>query len=257
MKTRFLSYTTHELRVPIHSILAISSLLLDRLDGDLSAEQEKQVTFIRRAAEDLIALVNDLLDLAKIEAGKITVQCRLFEVPALFGALRSILRPVAHSRGIELVFEEPAHIPLLLTDEGKVSQILRNLISNALKFTEGGEVRVSAALTSDATAVRFAVADRGIGIAPEHHERIFEEFVQMEHALQGQVKGTGLGLPLCKQLATLLGGHIAVHSTPGKGAIFSVVIPRYYQSSKEVCVPDIEAMQERPGHIETAGTESD
>lgn len=237
MKTRFLSNMSHEFRVPINTIVSLCRLLLDRLDGELNAEQEKQVAFIRKAAEELAEVVNDLLDLAKIEAGKITVQPTAFAVSTLFGALRGMLRPLLLSNTVDLIFDEPVGLPAFYTDEGKVSQIVRNFISNALKFTEYGTVRVSAALTADGQAVRFAVADTGIGIAPADQERIFEEFVQMEHPLQQRAKGTGLGLPLCKKLAVLLGGTITLESTVGVGSTFAVTLPLRYQPSEEPPTP--------------------
>jgi signal transduction histidine kinase len=241
MKSRFLSNMSHEFRVPINTILSLSHMLLQRLDGDLTDEQEKQLSFIRKAAENLAELVNDLLDLAKIEAGKLTVHPVEFDVTTLFSTLRGMLRPLLLNEAVELIFEEHGDIPLLITDESKVSQILRNFISNALKFTESGEIRVSAALTADGKAVRFAVADTGIGIAPEDQARIFDEFIQVEHALQQRVKGTGLGLPLCKKLTTLLGGSITVESILGGGSTFSVVLPLQYQPGEE-SPPDADIM---------------
>jgi signal transduction histidine kinase len=132
------------------------------------------------------------------------------------------------SNTVNLVFEEPKDSAPLYTDESKVSQILRNFISNALKFTERGEVRVQATLAPTGEAVIWSVADTGIGIAPEDQARIFEEFVQVENPLQQRVKGTGLGLPLCHRLATLLGGSVAVESEPGVGSTFFVTIPLRY-----------------------------
>jgi signal transduction histidine kinase/DNA-binding response OmpR family regulator len=232
LKTRFLSNMSHEFRTPVNSITSLSRMLLDRMDGELTPEQEKQVTFIRKAAEGLSDLVNDLLDLAKVEAGKIVVQPDEFEVSELFGTLRGMLRPLlAHNSSIALVFEEPYDIPTLHTDEGKVAQILRNFISNALKFTPTGEVRVSAVRVGN--TITFSVADTGIGIAPEDTERIFEEFVQVDSPLQRQVKGTGLGLPLSRKLAELLGGNVWVSSTLGVGASFFVAIPAIYPGSTE------------------------
>ncbi|MBD1807051.1 response regulator [Microcoleus sp. FACHB-SPT15] len=232
LKTRFLSNMSHEFRTPVNSITSLSRMLLDRMDGELTPEQEKQVTFIRKAAEGLSDLVNDLLDLAKVEAGKIVVQPDEFEVSELFGTLRGMLRPLlAHNSSIALVFEEPHDIPTLRTDEGKVAQILRNFISNALKFTATGEVRVSAVRVSN--TITFSVADTGIGIAPEDTERIFEEFVQVDSPLQRQVKGTGLGLPLSRKLAELLGGSVWVTSTLGVGSTFFASIPLVYPGSPE------------------------
>src|SRR5262249_15264727 len=159
--------------------------------------------------------VNDLLDLAKVEAGKTVIRPADFEVQSLFGALRGLLKPVLLNQSVKLVFDEVPNLPTLHTDESKVSQILRNLLSNALKFTERGEVRVGAALDQTGSLVTFTVKDTGIGIAPEDQGRIFEEFAQLEHRLQRHVKGTGLGLPLSRRLAEVLGGSLTVDSEPG------------------------------------------
>jgi CheY-like chemotaxis protein len=142
-----------------------------------------------------------------------------------------MLRPLLVNEAVNLVFEEPEGIPVLYNDEAKVSQILRNFVSNALKFTERGEVRVSASVAPSGCAVEFAVADTGIGIAPEDRERIFQEFSQVEHPLQKRVRGTGLGLPLCRRLAALLGGEVRVESTPGLGSTFTALIPTVYAPS--------------------------
>jgi signal transduction histidine kinase/CheY-like chemotaxis protein len=233
LKTRFLSNMGHEFRTPVNSILALSRLLLERTDGELTKEQEKQITFIRQATQDLSNLVNDLLDLAKIEAGKITVRPEEFKVADLFGTLRELFRPLVIPEAT-LIFDEPDGIPTLYTDEGKISQILRNFISNALKFTEHGQVRLSAALDAARQAVVFSVADTGIGIALEDQERIFEEFAQAEHPIQERTKGTGLGLPLARKLAELLGGSVNVESAPGRGSVFSAAIPLHYVGPEQV-----------------------
>ena len=233
LKTRFLSNMGHEFRTPVNSILALCRLLLEHSDGGLTAEQERQVTFIQQGAHGLSELVNDLLDLAKVEAGKITVRPDEFEVTHLFGALRGMFRPMVPPE-VTLDFDEPGAIPLLYTDEGKVSQILRNFISNALKFTQHGQVRVSAALDAARQEVTFAVADTGIGIVPEDQERIFEEFAQAEHHIQQRTKGTGLGLPLARKLAELLGGSVNVQSTLGGGSVFSAIIPLVYGGQTSV-----------------------
>jgi CheY-like chemotaxis protein/two-component sensor histidine kinase len=238
LKSRFLSNMSHEFRTPVNSILALSRLLLDRSDGDLSPDQEQQVAFIRKAAEDLFELVNDLLDLAKVEAGKVVVRPVEFEVANLFGALRGMLRPLLVNESVRLHFEEPSGIPPLFTDEAKVSQILRNFVSNALKFTERGEVRVAAALAPAGDAVVFSVADTGTGIAPEDQERIFEEFAQLDHPVHDRVKGTGLGLPLCRKLAALLGGRITLESAPGVGSTFAAIVPRVYAPPAPAAEPE-------------------
>src|ERR1700760_2148366 len=170
LKTRFLSNMSHEFRTPLNSVLALSRLLMDRIDGDLTAEQERQVGYIRRSAESLLELVNDMLDLAKVEAGKAEVKPVRFAVSSLFGALRGARKPLLTSASVELLFEPLQDLPPLYTDEAKVAQILRNLVSNSLKFTEQGEVRVTARPSEDKACIVFIVRDTGIGIAPEHHE---------------------------------------------------------------------------------------
>ena len=217
MKSRFLSNMSHEFRTPVNAILALSHLLLEHTDGELNSEQTKQVTYIRKSGEDLLELVNDLLDLAKIEAGKVTVKASEFEVANLFSALRGMLRPLLVSNVVNLVFDEPVGIPLMQTDEGKVSQILRNFISNAIKFTERGEVRVAAALTADGRSVAFSVADTGIGIAQEdqgpHLRRIFPARSSDSKAGQGHGFGTST-LPETGSAAWRIGGG---EQPPGRG----------------------------------------
>lgn len=228
LKSRFLSNMTHEFRTPVNSILALCALMQDR--GGPGGGAGEEVGYIRKSAEQLSELVNDLLDLAKVEAGKIVVHPAEFEVEKLFGALRGMLRPLLLNQSVSLVFEDASSLPTMRTDEGKVSQVLRNFISNALKYTEKGEVRVSARLDPAREAVVFSVADTGIGIAPEYHERIFDEFTQVENPLQKSHRGTGLGLPLSKRLAELLGGTISVASEVGVGSTFSAAIPMVYQA---------------------------
>jgi signal transduction histidine kinase/CheY-like chemotaxis protein len=228
LKTKFLSNVSHEFRTPLNSIISLARLLMDRLDGDLSPEQMKQVRFIESSARDLQEMVNDLLDLAKVEAGKIRIRPKQFEVHELFSALKGMLKPLlADNNSVELLFEDARDLPKLYTDEGKVSQILRNLISNALKFTPSGHVRVTAELSTD-DFVLFTVEDTGIGIPEEHHETIFREFSQIDNPLQERHRGTGLGLPLCRNLTMLLGGRLSLRSESGKGSTFSVWIPAVY-----------------------------
>ncbi|CAG4894406.1 ATP-binding protein [Paraburkholderia saeva] len=236
MKSRFLSNMSHEFRTPLSSIRALSKLLLDRIDGELTTEQEKQVRYIRKAADDLSEIVNDLLDLAKIESGKIEIRAAEFEIDSLFSALRGMMRPLLADAPVELIFEPCPDSPPIYNDEAKVAQILRNFVSNALKFTEKGEVRVSAAYHADTGMVTFCVADTGIGIASEHLQLIFEEFGQVENRLQNAVKGTGLGLPLCAKLCALLGGSLSVDSTEGRGSVFSATLPIYFGQATDSAV---------------------
>ena len=224
LKSRFLSYMSHEFRTPIGATLSIARLLLDHVDGPLTPEQERQVRFIQSTCEEFSGMVDDLLDLAKIEAGRLDVSPGWFEMMDLFAALRGMFKPIVDNQELNLVFEEPAGLPRLFTDDRKLSQILRNFISNALKFTARGEVRVSATLEGEGL-VRFAVADTGIGIAAEHLPALFNDFSQVEAPIQKRLRGTGLGLALSRQLATLLGGRVEVQSTVGDGSVFSVVVP--------------------------------
>ncbi len=239
LKTNFISNISHEFRTPLNSIISLSRMLLDHLDGDLTPEQDKQVGFIAKSARALSDLVNDLLDIAKVEAGKVKIRVKSFAAAELFSALKGMLKPLlADNTSVDLVFESVAVLPMLRTDEGKVSQILRNFISNAIKFTPQGEVRVSAHQTGD--KVIFRVKDTGIGIAPEHLEAIFEEFTQVENPLQTRHKGTGLGLPLCRSLAKLLGGKVGVESEVGHGSTFFAEIPIVYRGDMSEPQPTAE-----------------
>jgi len=224
LKSRFLSYMSHEFRTPLGSILSITSLLADEVDGPLSKEQQLQVAFINTATRELGDMVDDLLDLAKIEAGRITISPAWFDMLDLFAALRGMFRPIVDTGAVDLIFEEPQGLPKMYTDDKKLAQILRNFISNALKFTTRGEVRVSAQLLGS-DQVRFAVSDTGIGIAPELLGGLFEDFAQVDSPLQKRLRGTGLGLSLCKRFAALLGGQVGVESTPGRGSCFFVILP--------------------------------
>jgi signal transduction histidine kinase len=223
LKSRFLSYMSHEFRTPLSSILSITRILRDQLDGPLTDEQQKQVQFIQSAAFELTEMVNDLLDLAKVEAGRVTISPAWFEMVDLFSALRGMFKPILQSDAVSLIFEEPHDVGQIYTDHKKLSQILRNFIANALKFTPRGEVRVSARRTGN--RVTFSVADTGIGIAPEHIGALFQDFVQVDAPIQKRLRGTGLGLSLSRKLALLLGGDVAVESTLGEGSTFSVTLP--------------------------------
>jgi signal transduction histidine kinase len=224
LKSRFLAYMSHEFRTPLGSILSIASMLSEEFDGPLSAEQHKQVTFVSIAARELSDMVDDLLDLAKIEAGRITISPAWFDMFDLFVALRGMFRPIADAGAVDLIFEEPEGLPRLYNDDKKLAQILRNFISNSLKFTQRGEVRISVRMEGE-QQVRFAVSDTGIGIPQEMHGALFEDFSQIDSPLQKRLRGTGLGLSLCKRFANLIGGSVGLESEPGRGSTFFVVIP--------------------------------
>ncbi|MGE5925873.1 MAG: ATP-binding protein [Gemmatimonadota bacterium] len=226
LKSRFLSGISHELRTPLNAVHNLTRLLLDRLDGELTEEQERQVRMIRNAAAALTEMVNDLLDLARIEAGKSVLRLSDFSVSELLSTIRGMLRPLLTTDAVALVVDAADPEWRIYSDEGRVAQILRNLVSNAVKFTERGEIRVTVTYDSDADSFVFAVRDTGIGIAPEHMESIFEEYVQVDSLLQRRATGTGLGLPLSRKLAALLGGTLSAESRVGHGSTFHLVVPR-------------------------------
>lgn len=235
-KSRFLSDVSHELRTPLTSVLNLTRLLLDRTDGDLTREQEVQVNLVRDSIEMVIDLVNELLDLARIEAGKTILRPAEFRVSELFASLRSLVRPLISGDAVSLVFEEQATEIALFTDEARLAQILRNFLSNAIKFTQAGEIRVSAS-AAEGDMIRIDVRDTGIGIAPEHRESIFQDFEQVDGPIQRRIRGTGLGLPLTRKLARLLGGRVELASEPGDGSTFSVIIPRTIDEAAVEAVP--------------------
>ncbi len=252
LKTSFISNLSHEFRTPLNSISSLSRMLLNRADGDLGPEQEKQVTYIQRSASDLAELVNDLLDLAKVEAGKVEVKPKSFTVEGLFSALRGMLRPLLVGNSLDLIFESDPALQSLYTDEGKISQILRNLIANALKFTQQGQVRVTAKAESGDQIV-FRVFDTGIGIASCDLKRIFDEFAQVDGEIQRRVQGTGLGLPLSRRLAELLGGTLEVESEPLVGSTFIARLPMYLgkpQNHQQERLLNVQAS----GNIQAAGS---
>jgi signal transduction histidine kinase len=221
-KSRFLANVSHELRAPVTAIIGLGRLLIDEASDPLTAEQGRQVELIRGSATDLLALVNDLLDLAKAEAGRIEPNPADVDLKAMFGQLRGTLRPLATRPDVDFVVDEPA-VPRLRTDEVLLARVLRNLLTNALKFTAAGYVTLTVREVD--AGVEFTVTDTGPGIPPELHERIFEEFYQVpgSHALNG--KGTGLGLPYARRLIGILGGALRVSSTPGEGSVFTVRLP--------------------------------
>ncbi|MDY7084182.1 MAG: sensor histidine kinase [Actinomycetota bacterium] len=221
-KSRFLANVSHELRAPVTAIIGLSRLLGDESSDPLTTEQRRQVELIRGSASDLLTLVNDLLDLAKAEAGRIEPTWEQVDLKAMFGQLRGTLRPLATRDEVTFSVDEPA-VSSIRSDEVLLARVLRNLLTNALKFTAEGEVRLTVRPAGD--DVEFVVSDTGTGIAPELHERIFEEFYQVPGSKALSGKGTGLGLPYARRLAGILGGALRVDSTPGEGSIFTLRLP--------------------------------
>lgn len=220
-KSRFLANVSHELRAPVTAIIGLARLLADSASDPLTAEQARQVGLIRSSASDLLGLVNELLDLAKAESGRIEPNWTEVDLRGLFGQLRGTVRALATRPEVELVVEEPPTPAAVRSDEVLLAQVLRNLLHNGLKFTERGEVRLRAERLGDRWSL--SVADTGVGIPPELHERVFEEFYQVPGATR--VGGTGLGLPYARRLVKLLGGTLELSSEPGRGSTFTVNLP--------------------------------
>ena len=225
-KSQFLANMSHELRTPLNSLLILARLLADNPGGKLDAKQVKFAQTIHASGLDLLSLINDLLDLAKIESGAVTA---LHVAPARFADLRDDLertfRQVAQDKRLEFAISiDPALPPTLRTDATRLKQVLKNLLANAFKFTNGGGVTLRIAPGAPGTAA-FAVSDTGIGIAPDKLEVIFEAFRQADASTSRLYGGTGLGLSISRQLARLLGGELSVASTPGRGSTFTLVVP--------------------------------
>jgi len=225
-KDRFFASMSHELRTPLNSILGYQSLLLEGVVGEVPAPARAFLERAQRSTRTLLHLVNDVLDLSKLQAGKLELVVVPARVRAIVEEALATIEPLAAARQIAVEVEPWPPLPLVRTDADRVRQILINLLSNAVKFTDAGQVTISAAHLEDGAAgdcVEVRVADTGTGIAEENHERIFHEFEQIVGATsQG---GTGLGLPISRKLARLLGGDLTVESTLGQGAVFTLRLP--------------------------------
>ncbi|MBD3147833.1 ATP-binding protein [Microbispora bryophytorum] len=228
-RQRFWANVSHELRLPLNSIIGLVRLLLGSGAEPLTGEQHHQVTLIGASAETLLALVGELLDLAKAESGRLDPQPSMVDVVALAEGLRMTLQPAGRADGVTLSAHVSAdvsdEIGEMFVDETMLTTILRNLLSNALKFTEQGEVRLTAAVDPATAEVVFTVADTGVGIPPEHLERVFEEFFQVPGPLQLKTKGTGLGLPYARRLTEAIGGTLELASRPGEGTTATLRVP--------------------------------
>ncbi|MDV6374794.1 ATP-binding protein [Deinococcus arenicola] len=224
-KSMFLSYVSHEFRTPLHSMLGLSRMLLSHDDGDLSGEQDEQLRLLRSSAEELLGMVNDLLDLTKAEMGGRELTLEPLDLSQVLGTLRALFQPLVTPYGPQLIVEEPATLTVLYTDAGKLHQILRNFISNALKFTRSGEVRVSTRRLEDDRWIEFSVQDSGSGIAPEDQARLFQDFSQVGVPALRTSKGSGLGLSLASRMATLLGGRVGMESVLNHGSRFWAILP--------------------------------
>lgn len=230
-KSEFLANMSHELRTPLNSILILSEQLRHNIAGNLSEKQVKHADIVYKAGNDLLQLINDVLDLAKIEAGRVQLKLEPLNIHDLLVELDSSLRPMAEIKGLRLITQLEPGVPRVIhSDRGRLQQILRNLLSNALKFTEHGEVelaigRSDISLDDDRETLQFTVRDSGIGIDPAQHQRIFQAFQQIDGSTSRRFGGTGLGLAITRQLVEVLGGQISLESAPGQGSRFIVRLP--------------------------------
>jgi signal transduction histidine kinase/CHASE3 domain sensor protein len=228
-KSEFLANMSHELRTPLNSSLILARLLADNAQGNLTEEQVRFAESIHASGNDLLGLINDILDIAKVEAGKLEVRPEVTPIVSVCESLKSMFGPLAARKGLQLHLELADDLPRSLhTDRQRLEQILRNLVANAVKFTEHGSVALRVA-PSGQDAVRFEVRDSGIGIEPSQQELIFEAFRQADGTASRKFGGTGLGLSISRDLARLLGGDITVESTPGEGSTFTLVLPLEYR----------------------------
>jgi CheY-like chemotaxis protein/nitrogen-specific signal transduction histidine kinase len=254
LKAEFLANCSHELRTPVHAIVGYAELLLDRVYGSLNDEQEQTVRFIRESAQGLLDLVNNLLDLSRLESGRADLVLQSFDLRDLVSELIGQLKSIADAKQIELGSSVLVDNPCIRTDRGKLKQILVNLVGNALKFTSQGKVTIlisvdpKPAAGTEAGKPRFAISvqDTGIGIPADQLDRIFDKFYQVDGSAHRSHEGTGLGLYITKQLLNLLAGQVQIQSAPGQGTTVTLLVPQNYE--------EIEGIHRLRSHIAAAGS---
>jgi signal transduction histidine kinase len=225
-KSEFLAGMSHEFRTPLNAILGFSELMATGLSGPLTDQQKEHVTDIFTSGQHLLSLVNDILDLSKVEAGRMELQMNEFNIEKLVESSIALFKEKAYKQGLQMTFEVAQGLDTMIGDERKIKQVLFNLLGNAVKFTpDGGRIHVEATVTDDKKFLKYSVSDTGIGISPEDQNKLFKPFEQVDTRLTRKYKGTGLGLSLCKQLVELQGGRIWFESEAGKGSSFIFVIP--------------------------------
>jgi len=241
-KSEFLANMSHELRTPLNSSLILAKLLAENGEGNLSGEQVKFAESIYSAGNDLLNLINDILDIAKVEAGKLEVRPETTHLERLVEGLRGMFLPLAEHKGLSFEVKIEGQVPAtLFTDRQRLEQILKNLLSNAVKFTDHGQVSLAISYQAG-TGIVFAVRDSGIGIAADQQQAIFGAFHQVDGSSNRRYGGTGLGLSISRDLAHLLGGQISVDSSPGQGSVFSLILPERFEAQAE----EVEALSLRP-----------
>jgi PAS domain S-box-containing protein len=232
LKTQFLANMSHEFRTPLNAILGYTHMLVQGVSGPLTPAQINSLRRIESNGRNLLALINDILDISRIEAGRMPLQIAEFKVAPLVREVITELHPIIERSRLDVKTEFAARLPVLRTDRQKVKQIVLNLVSNAVKFTPEGSIRITCGPNRRARAVAVEVTDTGIGIAPEDHDKVFDDFRQLDSSTSRGHGGTGLGLSICRRLATMLGGRIALESAPGRGSTFTLHVPTRFKKPR-------------------------
>jgi signal transduction histidine kinase len=225
LKSQFLANMSHEFRTPLNAILGYTSLLLQGISGPLNPPQEKNLSRVDSNARHLLEIINDILDISRIEAGKMPLHLTTFPLPALVQEVLAELEPLI-ARSKLAVRADTRPVPEITSDRGKVKQIVLNLVTNAIKFTPSGTVTIRVEAASKAREVAIAVTDTGIGIDRADQERVFEDFRQADNSPAREYGGAGLGLAICRRLATMLDGRVTLESRVGEGSTFTLFLPR-------------------------------
>jgi signal transduction histidine kinase len=227
LKSQFLANMSHEFRTPLNAILGYTSMLLEGMGGALPPAQKKSMMRVDSNARHLLSIINDILDISRIEAGRMPLHLSTFQVHELVKEVMAELEPLTFSRpSLKVTSAVAQRLPQLYSDRAKVKQIVLNLLSNALKFTSKGSVIVKATHHKASDRISVAVRDTGIGIPEKDRAAVFEDFRQVDNSPTREYGGTGLGLSICRRLAKMLGGEIALESAVGKGSTFALVLPR-------------------------------
>jgi PAS domain S-box-containing protein len=226
LKSQFLANMSHEFRTPLNAILGYTSMLLQGVNGELAPAQKRNLGRVDSNAKHLLNIINDLLDISRIEAGKMPLHLEQFELPTLIGELLAEVEPLIHKARLSASTELAADLPPVMSDRQKVKQIVLNFLTNAIKFTPQGAIRVSADYDALKDEISLSVNDTGIGIAEQDQRKIFEDFRQADDSVTRQYGGAGLGLSICRRLANMLEGRITVDSRLGAGSTFTLHVPR-------------------------------
>jgi len=232
LKTNFLSNMSHELRTPLNSVIALSGVLNRRLPGKISREEYSYIGVIERNGKQLLELINDILDISRIESGREEIEITKFNTNNIIADVVSMIHPQAEEKNIELLHAESGSNLSITSDAGKCQHILQNLVGNAVKFTEAGKVEIAARQSGKNITIK--ITDTGIGIAENHLQHIFDEFRQADGGTARRFGGSGLGLAIARKYANLLGGTISVKSTPGKGSEFTLTLPLRYAAENRI-----------------------